>query len=151
MPLHSVLGYVVVGLAALGFVLALMALISRSKTLSRLMFLCFIVCGLIQIPTLVSGVIDNAASSTTVYEAAASSTTVYEAAAITTAADVAPFNFFVGASFFTLTSILVAWRGVNPGVVWDSRKWLIYLVTALGHVLLGVALIWLGRMALSGS
>ena len=29
MPLHSVLGYVVVGLAALGFVLALMALISR--------------------------------------------------------------------------------------------------------------------------
>jgi hypothetical protein len=138
MPLHSILGYVVVGLAALGFVLALVALSSRSKALSRLMYLCFILCGLIQIPTLVSGVIDNAASSTT----------VYEAAAITTAADVAPFNFFVGASFFTLTLILVAWRGVNPGVVWDSRKWLIYLATALGHVLLGVALIWLGRLAL---
>lgn len=131
MPLHSVLGYVVAGLAALGFVLALMALISRSKTLSRLMYFCFIFCGLIQIPTLVTGVVDNAA--------------------VTIAADVAPFNFFVGASFFTLTSILVAWRGVNPGVVWDSRKWLIYLATALGHVLLGIALIWLGRMALNGS
>jgi len=128
MPSHSILGYVVASLAALGFVLALMALSSRSETLGRLMFFCFILCGLIQIPTLVSGVIDNAA--------------------ITTAAEVAPFNFFVGASFFTLTLILVAWRGVNPGVVWDSRKWLIYLATALGHALLGVALIWLGRMAL---
>jgi len=131
MPLHSVMGYVVAGLAALGFVLALIALISRSKTLSRLMYICFIFCGLIQISTLVTGVIDNAA--------------------ITTAADVAPFNLFIGASFFTLTSILIAWRGVNPGVVWDSRKWLIYLAAALGHVLLGVALIWLGRMALNGS
>jgi hypothetical protein len=128
MPLHSILGYVVVGLAALGFVLALLALTSRSETLSRLMYLCFILCGLIQIPTLVSGVIDNAT--------------------ITTAADEAPFNFFIGASFFTLTSILIAWRGVNPGVVWDSQKWLIYLATALGHVLLGVVLIWLGQQAL---
>ena len=131
MLLHSILGYVVAGLAALGFVLALIALISCSKTLSSLMYVCFIVCGLIQIPTLVTGVLDNAA--------------------VTTAADVAPFNFFIGASFFTLTSIVVAWRGVNPGVVWDGQKWLIYLATALGHVLLGVALIWLGRMALSGS
>jgi hypothetical protein len=131
MPLHSILGYVVAGLAALGFVLALMALISRSKTLSGLMYICFIFCGLIQIPALVTGVIDNAA--------------------ITTAADVAPFNFFIGSSFFTLTSILIAWRGVNPDVLWDSRKWLTYLATALGHVLLGFALIWLGRMALSGS
>ena len=131
MPLHSILGTVVVGLAALGFVLALIALISRSKTLGRLMYFCFIFCGLIQIPALATGVIDNAA--------------------LTTAADVAPFNFFIGGSFFTLTSILIAWRGVNPGVVWDSQKWLIYLATALGHVLLGVALIWLGRMALNGS
>ena len=59
MPSHSILGYVVAGLAALGFVLALMALSSRSKTLSRLMYFCFIVCGLIQIPTLVTGVIET--------------------------------------------------------------------------------------------
>lgn len=131
MSVHGVLGYVVAGLATVGFVLALAALLSRSRTLDRLMYACFVLCALIQLPALVTGVIDNAAFATT-------------------AAVVAPYNFFVGASFFTLTGILVVWRGANPVVVWDSRRWLMYQATALGNVLLSVTLICLGQLARTG-
>ena len=128
MPLHSIFGYATAGLSALGFLLSVAAHQRRSAAVSRLMFGCFIACGVIQLAALVSGVIDNAA--------------------VTTAASVAPYNFFVGASLFTLTSILVVWRWLNPEVAWENGKWLGYLATSLGTVLLGAALIILGRMAL---
>jgi len=128
--LHSLFGYAAAGLAALGFLLSIVAHRRRSATASGLMFGCFITCGAVQLPTLITGVVDSAA--------------------ITAAASVAPYNIFVGASFFTLTSILVVWRWFNPGVAWDRERWLSYLATALGTVLLSAALIVLGRMALGG-
>ena len=102
MPLHSIFGYAVAGLAALGLLLAIAAHRRRSAAASKLMFGCFIACGVVQIPALVTGVIDNAA--------------------ITTAASVAPYNVFIGASFFTLTSILVVWRWWNPEVAWENGQ-----------------------------
>ncbi len=130
MPLHSILGYIVVFLSALGFALALVALLTRSAPADRFMYLCFIVSAVLQIPVLVTGVVDNAV--------------------VPTAAPVAPFNFFVGASLFTLTCSLAAWRWANPGVVWGKDKWLTYQASALGNLALSIALIWLGRLALGG-
>jgi len=128
MPLHSILGYAAAGLAALGFLLAFAAHRRRSTAADRLMFGCFVACGMVQLPTLVTGILDNAA--------------------IAAAASVAPYNVFVSASLFTLTSILVVWRWLNPKVAWEDGKWLSYLATSLGNVLLSAALIILGRMAL---
>jgi hypothetical protein len=128
MPLHSVLGYATASLAALGFVLAVAAHRRRSAAAGKLMFGCFIACVVVQLPALVTGVIDNAASRT--------------------AASVAPYNIFVAASLFTLTAILAVWRWLNPEVAWENGKWLSYLATSLGSVLLSAALIILGRMAL---
>ena len=128
MPLHSILGYAAAGLAALGFLLAIVAQRRQSAAASKLMFGCFIAGGVVQLPALATGIIDNAA--------------------IATAPSVAPYNVFVGASLFTLTSILVVWRWLNPKVAWESGKWLSYLATALGALLLSAALIVLGRLAL---
>ena len=127
MPLHSVLGYIAVVLALLGFVAAVAARVRRSAGLSRLMMLCFLLCVVVQVPTLVTGVIDNAA--------------------LKSAVVVAPYNVFIGASFFTLSAILAVWRGFNAEVAWDDRYWLSYLAGALGNVLLAGALIWLGILA----
>ena len=124
MPLHSGLGYVTVVLAVLGLVLTVSARRDRSARLSGWMYACFVVNAVVQLPTLATGVIDNAM--------------------VPSAAAVAPYNFFVGASFFTLTAILAVWRGFNAEVVWDDRYWLSYLVGALGNALLAGALIWLG-------
>lgn len=129
MSLHSVWGYAAAGWAGLGAALALAALFSRAKLLDRAMFVSFILCALAQVPALVTGVVDNAALAAT-------------------AARVAPYNVFVGASFFTLTGALAVWRTVHPGVVWDRQKWLVYQAAAWGNALLGAALIGLGRLAL---
>ena len=129
MPLHSMLGFAVVGLAVLGFLLALDALWSRSRAASVLMFVSFILCLIVQLPALVTGVVDNAAG---------------QAASLA----VAPLTFFVAGACFTLNAALVAWRTVNPGVLWDAGKWLAYQAMALGLVGLGVGLVYLGRQAL---
>lgn len=129
--MHGVLGYIVVGLAVLGFALGLGALSSRARLLDRLMYGCFVLGVLIQIPALVTGVIDNAA--------------------LPGAAVMAPYNFFVGSSLFTLACILAVWRGANPLVVWDSSRWLVYQAAALGHLVLSVVMVWLGLLARGGS
>ena len=126
--IHGLLGYLTVCVAGLGFLLALGALFSRSQLLSKLMFIAYVLCALFQVPALVTGVIANAAH-------------------VDTAAAVAPFNFFLAASFFTATGMLAAWRGVNPNVVWEPDQWLVYQAAALGNSMLGIALIWLGRLS----
>jgi hypothetical protein len=50
-----------------------------------------------------------------------------------------------------LTCALTVWRGVNPGVVWDEDKWLSFAAGNLGNVLLGAALVALGRFSLAGA
>ena len=128
MPLHGVFGYMTVGMASLGFVFALTSLASRSRPIDRIMYVCFILCACIQIPALISGVADNAGP----------------AAAV---ASVEQYNFFIGGSIFTLACILVAWRSFDKTVTWNSKKWLVYQATALGQVLLAIALVWLGKLA----
>lgn len=130
MPLHSILGYATVGLSGLGLVLAITAALRRSARASRLMFNCYVLCGVVQLPAVATGMIDNAA--------------------IPSAATVAPYNVFVGASLLTLTSVLMVWRWLNPEVMWQDGKWFGYLASALGALLLSIALIFLGQMALGG-
>ena len=128
MPLHSILGYVVVVVAGVSFALALSALLARATSLDRLAFYGFVLGVACQALALVTGVADNAAGATP-------------------AVLVAPYNFFLGASMFTLTAGLAVWRGFNAGVVWDKDKWLLYQAGALGSLALGVGLIVVGRLA----
>jgi len=128
MPLHSILGYIVVGFAGAAFALALVALLTRSRLLDRLAFYGLVVCVAAQVWALVTGIGDNAAGAVA-------------------AALVAPYNFFLGASMFTLSAGLAAWRWFNPGVVWDKDKWLLYLAGGLGNLALGIALAVVGRLA----
>jgi len=130
MSLHSILGYAAVALAGLGFILALAALLTRSHLLDRLMFGAFLVCAALQVPAIITGVLDNAHAALPALLAA-------------------PYNVFLSASQFTLTAALATWRGVNPGVVWDQSKWLIYQAAALGNLLLGIVLAVVGRMAVA--
>jgi len=109
-------------------VLALAALLTRSRALDRIMFGAFVVCAAIEVPAIITAVLNSA-------HAALPATLL------------APYNIFLGASQFTLTATLATWRGVNAGVVWDHNKWLIYQTAALGNLLLGVALAVVGRMA----
>ena len=100
MPLHSGLGYVTAVLAVLGLVLTVSARRHRSARLSGWMYACFVVNAVVQLPTLATGVIDNAA--------------------LPSAAAVAPYNSFVGASFFTLSAILAVWRGLSSTPRWHG-------------------------------
>jgi hypothetical protein len=128
MPLHSILGYVVVAIAGAVFALALVALLARSRLLDRLAFYGLILCVVAQVLALVTGIGDNAGGAVA-------------------AALVAPYNFFLGASMFTLSAGLAVWRWFNPGVAWDQGKWLLYLAGGLGNLALGVALAIVGRLA----
>lgn len=56
--------------------------------------------------------------------------------------------FGLGASFFTLSCALAAWRWANPTGTWGEIQWLVFKAATLGHVGLAIALIWLGRLAL---
>jgi hypothetical protein len=127
---HSVLGYAVLGLAAVGYALALATVRRRSKPLGHLLFASFVLCWLVELAALVTGVIDNAGSRSAVA--------------------LAPYDFFFGASLFTLTGALVVWRVFNPTVVWDESRWLSYHVATLGQLALTIVLVWIGRLALGG-
>jgi len=132
MSLHGILGYASVALAALAFIFNLDALRRRALASARAMFVCLAAGVIVQVPALASGVVVNAAGAVS-------------------AARLAPYNFFVAGSFFTLTCALTVWRGVNPGVVWDEDKWLSFAAGNLGNVLLGAALVALGRFSLAGA
>jgi hypothetical protein len=54
----------------------------------------------------------------------------------------------VGASFVALTCVLVAGRWTAPSIAGDRGGWLIHQAEMIGHMGLGMALIWLGRLAL---
>jgi hypothetical protein len=54
----------------------------------------------------------------------------------------------LGASFVALTSALAAGRWTEPTMAWNRGGWLIPRAEMVGHMGLGVALIWLGRLAL---
>jgi uncharacterized membrane protein YcjF (UPF0283 family) len=50
----------------------------------------------------------------------------------------------LGASFFSLTCVLMARRWTHSTAIWDASQWLIYQAALPGHVALGISLIWLG-------
>lgn len=131
MRVHALLGYLVVLLASGGFALAALGWARRSVRASRWMHRVYVACIAVSVPAAATGVFDNAAAS-----------------GYGSAARAAPYTFFLAGSFFTLVCALAAWRTVNPGVLWDERHDVAYGAGALGAMLLSLALVALGRLAI---
>jgi hypothetical protein len=57
-------------------------------------------------------------------------------------------TFALGASFVVLTCAMAAGPWADPGTIGDRGRWLVRQAGTVGHMGLGIALIWLGRLAL---